>query len=478
MTPQQIKRNLRRIVGRIDRVEKENRGLSDQILQKLLVSEGLVSLRVLDDNKLIRREIKRTESELSTQAKLDIVQTASFELLPKSIMLPRQEFEGFISFTVTPKKLLDIKTEIGLKLLIASLETQNIVQYISFIDDDFRVVGDSDPFRVGISEKEPEYLDALKSGVSYFFRDSDEDIMKVIHPLDFTSSTRGVLKVAYPITRIDKIYENTFKNTVLNSSVVMVIAIIAAIIAVKLNQRNLRKIESMEKKIRENEKLASLANLTAGVAHEVRNPLNSISITIQRLQLEFAPKSEEDEEEYEVLTDLMKREVDRINHIITDFLDFAKPFEPKKTRFRIDDFLERGITLIAQEIDERGINLITESMTENQTFLGDFEKLIQVFINLVRNAMDASEQHDTITIISRMNRENDWILQIKDNGAGIPKENLNHIFDIYFTTKKNGTGLGLYICRKIVHAHKGSIELLPNTGSGITVSLSLPTLAY
>lgn len=466
LTPQQIRRHLKETVTRIELLDSPDDPLTREKLDEIVQLENLETVTIFGDHG--KTYLSSGKRDLSGSDRPD----------HKTIIFDRSAQKGAIVITVSPSKLMEIKISIGLKLLIASLESHNIIQSITFIDEEFKVVADSDPYRVGITEEELEYLDAFNSNASYFHRDSDNDIMKVIHPLKFSPSRRGVLKIVYPINRIDVIYENTFKNTVLNSSVVMLLAILAAIIAVILNKRNLVKIEAMEKKIRENEKLASLTNLTAGVAHEVRNPLNAVSIVIQRLQWEFTPKNEEDLEEYQSLTDLMRRQVDRINLIINDFIDFAKPFEPKKHSFRINEFIENCLELVRPEASEKGINLLTNISTEEVSFLGDNEKLTQVLINILRNALDASEQYDTITIDSKVTKENQWLLQVKDNGVGIPKENLSHIFDMYFTTKKTGTGLGLYICRKIIHAHKGVIELHPNMGSGITVSISLPFLDF
>ncbi len=451
----QVRRNLKKVVAKVEASEQPD-------LKEILENEGLWSIIIKDE----KNNIVFQETDEKTTQNNSRIESQFFD---------RHNSPGTIEISFAPSKKVAIKTQIGLQILIASLENRNVVDYISFIDNQFKIVADSDPLRVGITEEEIEYLDVLKSGVSYFFRDSDEDTMKIIHPMNFTPENRGILKIAYPITRIDKIYENTFKNVVLNSSVVMIIAIIASGVAVRLSRRNLDKIESMERQIRENEKLASLANLTAGVAHEVRNPLNSVSITIQRLQLEFTPKEDDDLEEYNQLTDLMKREVDRINLIITDFLDFAKPFKPKKSVFKIGDFIEETLEFANAEAHEKGINLVTEVSNKEAAFFGDKEKLTQVLINVVRNALDASGKYDPITIESQFNKEKSmWLLKIIDNGVGIDKKNLNHIFDIYFTTKKTGTGLGLYICRKIIQAHEGNIELYPNDGSGITVSIMLP----
>ena len=115
-------------------------------------------------------------------------------------------------------------------------------------------------------------------------------------------------------------------------------------------------------------------------------------------------------------------------------------------------------------------------MNIKSDFFGDREKLTQVLINLLRNALDATAEMGTITVFSQVNKDQKWQIKVMDDGEGISKNNLNHIFDIYFTTKGTGSGLGLYITRKIIQAHKGSIELIPNVGKGVTALITLPKM--
>ncbi len=475
LTSQQIHRNIKKTALTIDQIDADPHGITKDELSEILTNSKFDSIEILDKkgNVMISAFAKPSASIAS-----ESTSNTTSPMEDQTIDIERFHREGSIRFSFGANKLIDIKIHVGLHLLIASLENQNVVEFISFINDRFRIIADSDPSHVGFTEEKLEYLDALKSGVSFFFRDQDADTMEIIHPINYTPTTKGVLRISYPLARIDRIYDNTFKNAVVNSSVIMILAIFAAVIAVKLNQKNMEKLEVMEKKMRENEKLASLANLTAGIAHEVRNPLNSISITIQRLQLEFTPKNDDDLDEYVSLTDLMKKEVDRINLIVTDFLDFAKPFEPRKTYFFQNDFLEENTVLFDAEAKKKGVSLIKHFSADKLQFYGDREKLTQVLINLLRNALDATKDGGFITIHSSIIKGNKWLIKIEDTGQGIPKENINHIFDIYFTTKKTGTGLGLYISRKIVQAHDGNIELSVNPNKGTTVSVTLPQLKY
>ena len=474
LTPKQIHRHLRRTAHKIGPSESETK------LSRILKEDKLRSISIYDKagNLIVAVSTKSQPSRLLTEIAED-ADSPSSQLVDNyakldSVKIDRIGKPGTIDIAFGPDKILELKSRIGLQLLIASLENQQMIEYASFVDDQFMVLADYEPSRIGIIDDRQEYSNVLDSGASYMFRHGNT--VEMYHPLEFTPDYRGVLKIAFKQPGIQQLYQNASKITIVNSIGIMIIALVAVVVILQLYQRNLIKLEAMEKQISENEKLVSLANLTAGVAHEVRNPLNSIAITIQRLQLEFNPKNEEDTEEYRSLTSMMKKEVDRINTIVTDLLDFSLPFSPKKTTFSVDDFLNENVTLFKEEAAKKNVRVIKETNNNEAEFYGDREKLTQVLINLLRNALDATAEMGTITVFSSINRDQKWELRVRDDGEGISKNNLNHIFDIYFTTKGTGSGLGLYITRKIIQAHKGSIELKPNVGQGVTAVISLPKL--
>jgi len=474
ITPKQIQRHLRRTGQKLGRTETESR------LLKIIREDKLRSISIYDGaGKLViavsgESSSNKTGSEAPAGEDLEPFQMLDrLEKLDK-ITIDRIGKPGTIDIVIGPEKLIELKSRIGLQLLIASLENEQMIEYASFVDDQFKVLADYEPSRIGTIDERQEYSNVLDSGESYVFRQGN--VVEIYHPLEFTYNYRGVFKLAFKQPRVEQLYQNASRITIFNSIGIMALAIVAAVVILQLYQRNLKRLELMERQIRENEKMVSLANLTAGVAHEVRNPLNSISITIQRLQMEFNPKNDEDTEEYRSLTTTMKKEVDRINTIVTDLLDFSSPFSPKKTKFMVDDFLNESVALFKEEAAKKSVMVIQKSNSNGVEFFGDREKLTQVLINLLRNALDATVENGTITIFSQSDRDQKWELKVKDDGEGISKNNLNQIFDIYFTTKGTGSGLGLYITRKIIQAHHGSIELKPNVGKGVTAIISLPRL--
>ena len=190
--------------------------------------------------------------------------------------------------------------------------------------------------------------------------------------------------------------------------------------------------------------------------------------------MEFTPKDESEIEEYMSFTALMKSEVDRINNIITEFLGFSKPFALKKTAFSIDDFLNDSIKLFISEASEKGVKLELTNNRKNYSFYGDQDKLTQVVVNLIKNSIDAVDENGRIIVTSSIIKNSKWLFSIEDNGIGIPKAKKDHIFDIYFTTKQNGTGLGLYVSRKIVLGHDGSIRYSESKLGGTRVDVEIP----
>jgi len=484
LTNQQVSRYVRKTALLIDQLDFKLQSRAEEDIKDIIRNYKLQKVSIIDSSKKVISSYSLTESfgadfqsdidSPSEKSTNNLLQTFPLLSSNREIDIKRVTKDGFVRISISNEFLQEIKSRIGLQLLLTSLENQNVVQYASFLNDQLMVLADYEPSRVGTIEEKLEYLDSLNTGVSYFLR--KDNIMEIIHPLILTQNTRGVFKIGFALAGLDKIYSRTSQITLINSLVILILAIIAVIITITFHNRNMNKMATMQNTIRENEKLVSLGNLTSGVAHEVRNPLNSISITIQRLQYEFSPEKAEDQAEYIALTTTMKKEVDRINMIITDLLDFSKPFKPKKSIFKLDDFLESNIALFKGEADKKNVSLIKQIYNKEEQIFADQQKLTQVLINLLHNALDATPPKGSITIYSNITKDNHWELKIQDNGRGISKNHLSQIFDIYFTTKGTGSGLGLYISRKIIQAHKGTIELVPNSGSGITAIITLPNL--
>jgi two-component system, NtrC family, sensor histidine kinase HydH len=225
-----------------------------------------------------------------------------------------------------------------------------------------------------------------------------------------------------------------------------------------------------EKQKHQNEKLIAMGELASSVAHEVRNPLNSINMIAQRFEKEYSNKM--NSEEFDTMFNVLKSESLRVNNIIEQFLRFARPPKISISEILSTDFLN-DIRLITEiNAKDKGIN--TEFIEKDVSILKiDIEQMKQVFNNLIQNAIDATPQGGSISVTYKI-KNNKNIFEISDTGIGISKDDLNKIFNLYFTTKSQGTGLGLSIVQQIISRHSGRICVESNEGKGTKFIIELP----
>ncbi|HUI67031.1 MAG TPA: ATP-binding protein [Nitrospirota bacterium] len=240
--------------------------------------------------------------------------------------------------------------------------------------------------------------------------------------------------------------------------------------------QDITKLVEMEEKVRRQEQLAVVGSLAAGIAHEIRNPLASLSGSIQILQGELDLKGDDKH-----LMDIVVRETDRLNTIISEFLDYARPQTAHAEKILLFPLLEETITLLKNSRDF-GEGLTIRAQVDPQVVIqGDAQRMRQVFWNLLINACQAMPDGGEITVsampMSRSGGDSGWCeIVIKDMGCGIAHEYLDKIFDPFFTTKMGGTGLGLAIVERIIEDHGGIIDVESETGRGTKFRIRLPVL--
>lgn len=235
--------------------------------------------------------------------------------------------------------------------------------------------------------------------------------------------------------------------------------------------RNITEQKKTESWIRRKEKLIAMGELASGVAHEIRNPLNTIGTIAQQLNRDFLPT--EGADEYKTLTSLVYNEVKRINQTVKSFLQFAKPDPIKAELFELDNVFNQIKKQYESLLTEKNITLSIK-LSWHGTVYWDRNQILQVFINLIQNSIDALDQNGEIKItIDKYENEN---LEIKfiDNGPGIPEDILDNIFNLYFTTKASGTGIGLSIVQKIIFEHGGNIFVESEINKGTIFNIKLP----
>ncbi len=235
--------------------------------------------------------------------------------------------------------------------------------------------------------------------------------------------------------------------------------------------RDLTEQKRLENQIQRRERLSALGQLASGVAHEIRNPLNAIGTVVQQLNTDFEPAANTDE--YHQLAGMVYREVRRINRSIENFLKFARP-EPLHTgKFQISSFFEELEKQYVPLLEKHNMTLHIDLQWRGEVSW-DWEKMKQVFGNLVQNAIDASEEEGRIDAVVRQVSENILEITVADNGPGMPSEILKKIFNLYFTTRSNGTGVGLSVVQQMVDLHNGVISVESEPGKGTQFLIRLP----
>ena len=233
--------------------------------------------------------------------------------------------------------------------------------------------------------------------------------------------------------------------------------------------RDLGEVRRLQDEIRRKEKLVAIGGLAAGVAHEIRNPLSSI----KGLASYFKNKFEEDSDDKEA-AGVMIQEVDRLNRVISELLEFARPTQLNFKAVDINDLLEHSVRLIQQEAVTKGITIKLNLCQQRLSSEIDSDRFSQCLLNLYLNALQAMDNGGRLTIENSITEENLIKIEIKDTGSGIHTEDLDKIFDPYFTTKAKGTGLGLAIVHKIIEAHKGEIKVRSVSGQGTSFTIVIP----
>jgi two-component system sensor histidine kinase HydH len=231
-------------------------------------------------------------------------------------------------------------------------------------------------------------------------------------------------------------------------------------------------LKKYEEEVKRVERLSAMGNLAAGVAHEIRNPLNAISITAQRLRSEFVPRKDLDE--YKSFTQLILDEIKRLDNIINQFLSLAKVHELNLVPIDMSRFLNEVVDLAEIEAKQKDIR-VGRSIDELPEIRIDREEMKKALLNIMLNGIQATDPGGTLNIHSRLTHDDKLLtIEIKDSGKGISKERLSKIFQPYFSTREKGTGLGLSIAYRIVSDHKGKIDVRSEPGEGTVFTIKLP----
>ncbi len=236
----------------------------------------------------------------------------------------------------------------------------------------------------------------------------------------------------------------------------------------------LEKTRQLQAQLQEAEKSAVIGRLGSAIAHEIRNPLNYINLTLDHLRAKFMPETAEKKISFEKLTAQLKAEVARINNQISDFLNYSRPLKLNLQSIEARRVIENSLRIIEPQAAEQAIKIGLVVREDVPNIPGDAEVLRSVFSNLFINALQAMETSGGNLCITISQEDNFVKIEVADKGVGISQKNLDKIFEPYFSTKETGTGLGLAIVKKIVDDHNGLIDVESNLNEGTKFTVKLP----
>ncbi len=234
-------------------------------------------------------------------------------------------------------------------------------------------------------------------------------------------------------------------------------------------QHQSERIITIEEQLRRAEKLSTLGEMAAVLAHEIRNPLGSIRGTAEILKDDYRPGDPKHE-----FIEIQIKETERLNRVVEDFLHMARPQPADMKPCPVQEELETIVTLVSSDARERNIKLVMQPPPAPVIIRADGEKLRQAFLNIVINALQATKPGGSVIIATKTYQDGLCEIQFRDTGPGMDEETRKRIFEPFFTTKPDGTGLGLAITKKIIESHGGTLLVESETGRGTTVFVRLP----
>ncbi len=474
------------VLHRIDQIDSEKR-LTTADLQSLIHPYWVTSIELYDARgtpllswptatSTKNRHLLKEIMEKRRSVVIDLFGRPLTEEEFFAIAIERKRAPGILLLQLNGNQMKGILRQFAIQRSISDIGFREGILFVSVLDANLLTLAHTDPSLIGRTEEDPFLKSSLQTQkpLSRLYRPAQgEEIFEVVKALSVKDQLSGLIRIGYSSEEVRPLLSQVKKSVALSVFFFLILGISATTLIWVNQNRTLQKIKEMEDRVRLVERLSSLGHLAAGVAHEIRNPLNAMSMGLQRLRREFLPQENGKKEEFLSFADIILKEIQRINEIIEQFLTLARPFDLKKKEAPIGNLLNHLVSLFQEEATSQGIILSLELGTNLPPLQMDEEKLTQALINIMKNGMQAMEKGGTLRIEARPLKEGVEIV-FTDSGTGIPEDQMEKIFNYYYTTKEKGVGLGLPIAHRIIEAHGGLLRIESKVGVGTKVTVALP----
>jgi signal transduction histidine kinase len=436
---------------------------------------GHLQTNMLDKNDLVQKGRKLTT--------LDVL-----ELIEKSRVKQKKILGGFVGVSRRDKSgtvviSLDEKGIIYWSLRVSGEKGMNKIGeghgiiYMQIFNNQEKLlssVGQPAPISGNNNFNFEEILSGKVKIVSRKVNYAENKILDLAAPLFLDQKIVGVVRIGLDRSSMDKSLAENRQHIFIFLFFIVIIALLSMWLLYHDQNRHLAGIVEMERQLEKAERLSSLGQLAAGVAHEIRNPLNAISIATQRLKRDFIPSDPQKTDDFQNLSGVIRDEIKRLNGIIEEFLTFSKSRRLDFSKFSITEVLQKIVNLVREEASTRGITIET-TWRENPALISmDINKLQQAFLNIIKNAMESITTEGKIFITVDKEGKNYIIVKISDTGCGMTAEEIESIFNPEYTTKEKGLGLGIPLAYEIIRGHGGDMRVISRKGKGTTFEVVLP----
>ncbi len=350
------------------------------------------------------------------------------------------------------------------------------LEYAAFYDEQGAIIvqgGHGQAFQ-------PESAEALHARLALdqgdesmaFYSERKAGRLELAVPLGVAEAPRSMVRLALSMSETETIIGESRRHIVVSTLLMVMIGLAAMAVLYFMQNRHLKNVRAMSEQLNKARRLQSLGKLGAGMSHEIRNPLNAISMAVQRLAGEY-PGTGEKKAGYERLTEVIALETDRLNRLVDDFLTLSTSGKLRPGWHSLAGVISRVLFLLQPEAGSSAVRLQAKESGTPRDALIDPDRIEQALINIIRNAFDAMPDGGDLVLTAHYGNEF-LTIRIADSGKGIPQADLDSIFDPSFTTRDKGVGLGLAIAHEIISAHNGEIRVESAENRGTTFEITLP----